>query len=132
MNGRFPNKVMTALVAAAALVFVAVYPASASRSSMTFHGDEVVNVSVNFSSQTPLPDLSDETLAAKQKAGRVYLYELARDECEVLTTVIAESCRLTNLSVNSQIQRHNPNNPPMLYLNGSANFAISLKKSETP
>ncbi len=89
------------------------------------HGARPVNVSVGFNTQVPLADLSEETLAAAQQAGRAYLYRLGRDECALLKEIIAKTCRLTNLNVNSQIQHHN--NPPQLYINGNATFSISLK-----
>ena len=89
------------------------------------HGTQPVNVSVGFNTQMPLPDLSADTLAAAQQAGREYVYRLGRDECALLKEIIAKTCRLTNLNINTQIQQHN--NPPQLYINGNATFAISLK-----
>ncbi len=89
------------------------------------HGTQPVNVSVGFNTQVPLPDLSADTLAAAQRAGREYIYSLGRDECALLMEIIAKTCRLTNLNINTQIQQHN--NPPQLYINGNATFTISLK-----
>ncbi len=95
------------------------------------HGTQPVNVSVGFNTQVPLPDLSDETLAAAQKAGREYLYRLGREECALLKAVIAKTCRLTNLNVNTQIQQQHQNAAqPLLYINGTANFTISLQDEE--
>ncbi len=91
------------------------------------HGTQPVNVSVGFNTQVPLPDLSEETLAAAQKAGREYVYRLGRDECALLKAVIAKTCRLTNLNINTQIQQHNNPAAPLLYINGNATFTISLK-----
>ncbi len=90
-------------------------------------GTQPVNVSVGFNTQIPLPDLSEETLAAAQKAGREYVYRLGRDECALLKAVIAKTCRLTNLNINTQIQQHNNPGAPLLYINGNATFTISLK-----
>ncbi len=92
-----------------------------------FDGGQPVNVSVGFSTQVPLPDLSEETLATAQRAGREYVYRLGRDECALLKATIAKTCRLTNLNVNTQIQQHNNPGTPLLYINGNANFTISLK-----
>ena len=95
------------------------------------HGTQPVNVSVGFNTQVPLPDLSEETLAAAQKAGREYLYRLGREECALLKAVIAKTCRLTNLNVNTQIQQQHQNAAqPLLYINGTANFTISLQDEE--
>ena len=92
-----------------------------------FDGGQPVNVSVGFSTQVPLPDLSEETLATAQRAGRAYVYRLGRDECALLKATIAKTCRLTNLNINTQIQQHNNPGTPLLYINGNANFTISLK-----
>ncbi len=56
-----------------------------------FDGGQPVNVSVGFSTQVPLPDLSEETLATAQRAGRAYVYRLGRDECALLKAVIAKT-----------------------------------------
>ncbi len=91
-------------------------------------GTQPVNVSVGFNTQVPLADFSEETLAAAQRAGREYVYRLGRDECALLKAIIAKTCRLTNLNINSQVQqqRHNAAQP-MLHINGNATFTISLK-----
>ena len=86
-----------------------------------------VNVSVGFNSQLPLPDLEEETIRAAQRAGREYLYRASSEECALLMATIAESCRLTNLNINTQVQQHQPGNP-MLYTNASASFSITLKE----
>ncbi|HSR55341.1 MAG TPA: hypothetical protein VLN73_03805 [Alphaproteobacteria bacterium] len=90
-------------------------------------GGGTVNVNVNFNSQLPLADMSDETLAAVQKRGRVFVYNMASEECENLLATIAESCRLTSLSVSAQVRNQNNNKPNFVYLNGSARYMITLK-----
>ncbi len=103
-------------------------PAKASIMAPFPEGSQPVNVSVGFNTRVPLPDLSEETLAAAQKAGREYLYHLAKGECALLKAVIAKTCRLTNLNVNSQIQQQHQNAAqPVLYINGTANFTIGLQ-----
>ncbi len=92
-----------------------------------FDGGQPVNVSVGFSIQVPLPDLSEAALATAQRAGRAYVYRMGRDECALLKATIAKTCRLTNLNINTQIQQHNNPSLPLLYINGNANFTISLK-----
>ena len=46
-----------------------------------FDGSQPVNVSVGFRTQVPLPDLSKETLATAQRAGREYV-EIAHNEVD--------------------------------------------------
>ncbi len=104
-------------------------PAKASIMALP-HGTQSVNVSVGFNTQVPLADLSDEALAAAQRAGREYVYRLGRDECALLMEIIAKTCRLTNLNINTQIQQHNNPGAPLLYINGNATFTISLKDEE--
>ncbi len=119
-----------ALPAMALLAGLVLAPgAGASKASIMAlpHGTRPVNVSVGFNTQVPLTDLSEETLAAAQKAGREYIYSLGRDECALLKAVIAKTCRLTNLNINTQIQQHNNPGAPLLYINGNATFTISLK-----
>ena len=110
------------------LLALAAAPAKATSFAMP-HGAQLVNVSVGFNSQLPLPDLGEETLAAAQKSGREYVYRLGREECALLEATIAETCRLTNLNVNTQIEhqyRHNTVQPH-LRINGNATFSITLK-----
>jgi len=127
-KGCLPAIPVLAILAGAALSSGTVMPALASARSVQLQGVEVVNVSVGFNTQVPLPDLREDTLAESQKAGRKFVYRMARDECAVLTATIAETCRLANLSVNIQVQQPNQG-PILLYINGNANFAISLKDS---
>ncbi len=124
---RFPTSPARAILAATTLSLITVLPASATSLAMPLHGAQVVTVNVSFSTQVPLADLSDETLAASQKSGRSFIYRLARDECAVLKSIIAETCRLTSLNVSTQIQRYNQRNPVMLNINGNANFSVGLK-----
>ncbi len=102
-------------------------PAEASIMRPFPEGSQPVNVSVGFSTQVPLPDLNEATLAAAQRAGREYVYRLGREECALLKAIIAKTCRLTNLNINTQIQQHNTAQPPRLHINGNATFTISLK-----
>lgn len=89
-------------------------------------GGQPVNVSVGFNTQFALTDLSHEGLANAQKTARELIYRMGASECALLEATIAETCRLTNLNVNSQIQQRN-RNQPYLHVNGNANFTISLK-----
>ena len=103
-------------------------PRAESRASILAlpHGAQPVNVSVGFNTQTALTDLSPEALAAAQRTGREYVYRMGAEECALLKATIAETCRLTNLNINTQIQQQN-RPQPLLYINGNASFTISLK-----
>ena len=41
--------------------------------------------------------------------------------------VIADACRLTNLQISTQIRRQQGHLPVIVYLNGNARFAVTLK-----
>ena len=93
----------------------------------------VVNVNVSFNTQMPLADMSDKVMAETQKRGRIFVYNMARQECQTLLATIAATCRLANLSVSAQVRNQNNNNPVYIYLNGNARYMITLKDSgETP
>ena len=123
-----------ALPALALLAGVSLGPAAASAEASILaltHGGQPVNVSVGFNTQVPLPDLSEATLAAAQKAGREYLYRLGREECALLKAVIAKTCRLTNLNVNTNVQQQRYNTGQLLlHINGNASFTIGLQDEE--
>ena len=101
--------------------------ASASMRSSLLQGPEIVNVNVSFNSQVPLADTSDDSIANTQRTSRRFIYRMAVKECAVLKETIAETCRLTNLNVSTNMQHPSGNNPVMLNLSGNAQFAISLK-----
>ena len=89
----------------------------------------IVNVSINFNSQSPLTETNEKAISAIQKMGRKMIYKMAREECETLRKTIAETCSLKSLNVSSQLrQKHN--RPNSLYINGSAQFSITLKPEE--
>lgn len=115
-----------AAVAVLCLSLTGPWAASAKARVMNIAGGEV-NVSVGFSTQMPLDDMSDQALASTQKRGRTFIYRMAREECAVLKAALAETCRLASLNVNARLNTHHSNQPVTLYLNGNARYLISLK-----
>lgn len=93
-------------------------------------GESQVNVNVNFNFQMPLESLEEADIVEAQKAGRALIYRLARNECEALLEVIAETCRLTGLNASTQIPQPHRMNPLYINLSGNAQFAISLKAEQ--
>ena len=118
---------LPAIALAAAVSVMALTPASASNRAMMHAGMQPVNVSVSYNSHFPIADLSDEAVSKAQREGRIMLYRLARSECKLLLSTIAETCRLSHLNVSTQIQDPGHSNPPRLYINSSATFQITLK-----
>ncbi len=126
---KFRSLAVPVLAGAAILALSAtmIPPASASMRSSLLQGSEIVNVNVSFNSQVPLADTGDDAIANTQRKGRRFIYPMAVRECAVLKETIAETCRLTNLNVSTNVQLQPNRSPPMLNLNGNAQFAISLK-----
>ncbi|MGI9384733.1 MAG: hypothetical protein ACR2PO_16395 [Methyloligellaceae bacterium] len=112
-------------VAAILAVCTASIPATAGIKAL--HGPDVVRVTVSFNMQVPLSDASEASLVSAQKERRKLIYRMAEKECAVLKESIAETCRLTNVNVSTQVRRQGHDPALSLYLNGSAQFAISLK-----
>ena len=105
--------------------------ASAEIRSIPLPGSKFVKVNVTFTMELPLPDESQKALTTMQTKGRRQIYKFAKGECTVLKEVIADACRLTNLQVSTQVRRQQGHLPVIVYLNGNAGFAITLKNEDT-
>ncbi len=125
---RFTKTTLISAAVAAVLATSAGAGSATARLVSPYHTN-TVNVSVSFNSQTPLAETNDKAVAAIQKMGRKLIYRMAQEECKTLRSTIAQSCQLTNLNVTTQL-RHQHNRPNSLYINGSAQFSITLKKEE--
>lgn len=123
---------LMAAVAAAGLALAAAGPTSADVMAMPMQAGGMVNVNVNFNTQLPLADMSDKTLAATQKRGRVFVYNMAKEECAVLLSTIAATCRIANLNVSAHVRNQNNANPAFIYLNGNVRYMITLKDEREP
>ena len=125
-ENRYKSALLSA-IAIAGVMSLSALPASGSLRAAGYTSNTTVNVNVSFNSHLPITRTDDEALADLQTEGRKRVYGMAARECTFLLNSIASSCRLTGISVSTQIQHQNGANPPMLYLNGSAQFAITLK-----
>ncbi len=125
-----PGRRLKTILATIMLVAVASPPAASSRIVSPIPGHNVVNVNVSMNMEIPLADANADTMAEAQIQGRKMLYRLATSECPILKETIAKTCRLTNLNVSTQIRRNNNVTPVSLYLNGNAQFAVTLKSAE--
>ncbi|MCG8563266.1 MAG: hypothetical protein MI824_26010 [Hyphomicrobiales bacterium] len=102
--------------------------ASVPAAARSAHGTNDVKVSVSFNMQVPLADTSEASITEAQKDRRKLIYQVLSRECSVLKELIADTCRLTNVNVSTQIRSHRHNQPLFLHLNGSAQFSITQKK----
>jgi len=126
-HGKFA---LASAIAIAGLMGLSALPASGSFRAAGYTTNPTVNVSVSFNSHLPITLTDDDALTGLQTAARKRIYGMAARECTFLLESIAASCRLSGINVSTQIQHRNGNNPPMLYVNGSAQFAITLKVSD--
>lgn len=116
---------LTAVVLSS-LTLVAVPDAGSAR-SMTLAGNPVITVNVNFQTQIPVADVSADGVIKSQESARKMLYQLANKECALLQEAIAKTCRLMNLNVNAKVNARPNQNPPFLFINSNARYAITLK-----
>ena len=100
------------------------------RSAIANKGQNV-NVNVSFNTQILLQEVDEKTLVDKQQMGRKFMYRMASKECAVLKETIAKTCRLTKLNVSAQLREQNNQKPLKLYINGNAQFLITLKDAQS-
>ena len=97
------------------------------RASMVVPPVMAVSVSVNFSIQLPLADLSEKSIRQAQESGRRLFYRLSQGECKVLLETIAKTCRLSNLNVSTRLRERSNQVPMKLNLSGNSRYQITLK-----
>ena len=127
LRRRIRTQSMPALALFAGLVLAST--AAAEPSIVATIEKQPVNINISFGAEVPLPALSEESLAAARKAGREYTYRLVSEECALLMATIAKTCRLIDISTLSDLTQQYYGISPQLYINGSANFIITLKEA---
>ena len=123
------GRTLSAALAGASLVLIMVATEAAQARSASLNRGQTVNVNVSFNTQMFMQEIDEQALLEKQMAGRKFMYRMASRECTVLKETIAKTCRLTNLNVSAQLREQNNKNPLKLYINGNAQFVITLKDS---
>ncbi|MCG8545721.1 MAG: hypothetical protein MJE12_16085 [Alphaproteobacteria bacterium] len=118
---------MPAALLAASLLTGALLAAAAQARSASLNQGQTINVNVTFNTQMMLQEIDEQALVDKQQAGRKFMYRMASKECAVLKETIAQTCRLTKLNVSAQLREQKNQNPYRLYINGNAQFVITLK-----
>ena len=128
-GNRSHGRTLSAVLAGASLVFAMAVTEMAQARSASLSRGQTVNVNVSFNTQMFMQEVDEQALLEKQMAGRKFMYRMASRECTVLKETIAKTCRLTNLNVSAQLREQNNKNPLKLYINGNAQFIITLKDS---
>ncbi len=126
---RLKPATMATTLALVSFAFAAASADPAAARSASLGGAPAVVVNVNFQTQLPIEDLSDEAIVKSQESARALLYKLANKECGLLTETIAKTCRLSGLSINVNMQNRNRSNQPqtVLYVKSNARYSITLK-----
>lgn len=119
-----------ALTAAVLFTIATLTPINTAQSSriMVPVPHKAINISVSFNSTVPLTEEAPEKIAEMKKSARTMFYRFASQECVVLKETIAETCKLRSLNISSQIRQHG-NAQPSIYMNGSAQFSVTLKSA---
>lgn len=121
---------LLAIPFAVLVLAVVLWSGAATARKMPINPGQFVNVNVGVSIQMPLADESEETLVNAQRDARKFIYRMASKECTTLKATIAKTCRMTNLNISSQIREHGNQGAVKLYLNGNAQFSITLKDAD--
>ena len=127
-DGALKRVAMRLVLMMAFLLTAVVMPSAANAQNMLLNAAQSVNVNVGISIQIPVSDESEETLVSKQHDARKLIYRMAIKECKTLKETIAKTCRMTNLNISSQIRSQGNQRPSKLYINGNAQFSITLKE----
>lgn len=92
-------------------------------------GEETVRVRVRFNILVPLGDGGSESLARAEAHGRAAIYRMAEEECAVLQSTIAATCRMSGIRIKSRIRSRHSVPTTSLNVYGNARYAITLKGS---
>jgi len=85
-----------------------------------------IQVSVNYSLAIPLKSEDEKSQAEALESGRRMLYGIAANECKVLQSTIATTCRIERLNVQSNVHR-NSRSTDQIHVSGNATYRVTLK-----
>jgi len=92
-------------------------------------GEETIRVRVRFNIVVPLGGRGSESLARAEARGRAAIYRMAEDECAVLQSTIAATCRMSGIRIRSRARGRHRVPSTSLSVYGNARYAITLKGS---
>lgn len=123
MSRRALSFVLVSLAMLTQASFVAAQPRSESAAQ---NANKPIQVSVRYSWNVPVTNSANDAKAAQMEEARRVLYKIAVNECDVLTNLIADTCSLDRLNVQSNLQsRHRMGE--QISVNGNATYKITLK-----
>ncbi len=85
-----------------------------------------ISVAVNYSLAIPLKSEDEKSQAEALESGRRMLYAIAANECKVLQSTIATTCRIERLNVQSNVHR-NSRTTDQIQVSGNATYRVTLK-----
>jgi hypothetical protein len=85
-----------------------------------------ISVAVNYSLAIPLKSDDEKAQAEALESGRRMLYGIAANECKVLQSTIATTCRIERLNVQSNVHRGS-RTTDQIQVSGNATYRVTLK-----
>jgi hypothetical protein len=85
-----------------------------------------IQVNSSFNTQVFVAVETEPQIQEQERRLKQSMYERAVGECELLRATIALSCRMTGISVSTQITS-TPGNPATLYVNANVSMEVMLK-----
>ena len=87
---------------------------------------EGIQVNSSFNTQIFVANETDAQIQEQERTLKQSMYERVTGECELLRASIALSCRMTAISMSTQISS-SPGSPATLYVNANVSMEITLK-----
>ena len=88
-----------------------------------------VHIRVRFNILVPLGQGGGETMARAEAKGRAAIYRMAEEECAVLQSTIAATCRMAGIRIRTRARGRHRVPSKFLNVTGKARYAITLKDS---
>jgi len=89
-------------------------------------GGGAIQINSSFNTQIFVANETEPQIQDEERRLKQSMYERAIGECELLRASIALSCRMTGISVSTQINS-SPGNPTTLYVNANVSMEVTLK-----
>ena len=117
---------LTGLLAGTAAAGETVTAVASDRAFTAAAGGGAIQVNSSFNTQVFVANETEPQIQEQERSLKQSMYERATGECELLRASIALSCRMTGISVSTQINS-SPGSPATLYVNTYVNMEVRLK-----
>ena len=117
---------LTGLLAGTAAAGETVNFVASDRAITAAAGGGAIQVNSSFNTQVFVANETEPQIQEQERSLKQSMYERATGECELLRATIALSCRMTGISVSTQLTS-SPGNPATLYINANVTMEVTLK-----